>query len=475
MNSKSLPSKIGLTLILCLGFSSLSQAQTIDPAISNRRLSAIEVFSRCYAHLTGVRLPSSHPLRASVNAGTLSPVNACMQVLQSANLNSSGTVASTTTVGSLNQSLAVLRTLNDYHITLTANPDLNNSIPSAVYTYGTRIIHDEGEFGLHFTRSLFFPGARVSDIVTASLPVEAIRSSGGQSSFRTSVGTSALPTVETGSFLGVRSMPSSKTSITRSIGDGDGRNYTTDIFRSAGGGILGTQPYLSSNFGRSYMQVSDGGNSIPRRWARAVYQDLLCRPIPVVRPSDANAFVVTNPTSSTPGFRRSASCMQCHSSIDPMGITARNYMLIGNDYDTGAMHLHRWAVTQPAETGTPDRDSVFHQRPPNGRLYFRSYNGTLVDRSVTGIADLGTKISETDDYYACVASKYFYFFTGIKVNLQDSGDSSLPPLSSADIAYRNSVIQMGQSLKSHQNLQTLIRDILSSSHYQTQSNRMASP
>jgi hypothetical protein len=89
-----------------------------------------------------------------------------------------------------------------------------------------------------------------------------------------------------------------------------------------------------------------------------------------------------------------------------------------------------------------------------------------VDQPVTSIADLGAKLSQSNDYYACVASKYFKYFTGIETNLQDIGDPLRPVLSADDLYYRNTVIGMGQRLKTSQNLQQLIREILASPAYQ---------
>jgi hypothetical protein len=165
--------------------------------------------------------------------------------------------------------------------------------------------------------------------------------------------------------------------------------------------------------------------------------------------------------------------MQCHASIDPMAGLARNFSFkvdYHNPDTTNSVHLYKYPVSRSAENGVVDADPDYYLRPSNGRLYFRSYDGTLIDRAISSIADLGTAISETNDFYACVAAKYYKFFTGITANLQDVGDPNLPALTVGDKFYRDEVIRLGQDLKSSQNLPALIREIISSDAYQRASN-----
>jgi hypothetical protein len=449
--------------VFTAGHSNLSLA---DPL---RVLSPLEQFSRCYTHLTQLRLPPNHPLRAAVVANSLSPVDACMAILKEANINASGTsegqIAATTTVNGVNESLAVLKNFNSLHLNFTGSSDLVSAAPDASYKSSNRTVVDETEFALHFTRALFAPGETPAQIVNGSSPMEALRSSGNYT------GGPLAPGVQLGTFLGVRKMQSDKLTATATFGDG------TVVLTNGhqGGGIIGTMSYLDLNYGSDYRRPN-GGLAMPRRWAKAIYKDLLCRAVPVVRPSDAAANVQVTITAATPPFRKVASCVACHTSMDPMAATARNLYFLFDGRDTtaggnGGTFLNKITPTLAAETGIVDDDSSFYKRPPNGTLRFRSYDGTYVNQAVTSIADLGSQIAQTNDYYACVASKYFKYFTGITANLQDIGDTTLPSISAADTYYRNLVIGWGQNLKSSQNLQTLIRDILSSKPYQTESFR----
>jgi hypothetical protein len=451
------------TLLLAL----LPNVAMADPL---RVLTPLELFSRCYTHITQLRLSPSHPLRAKVIAKTITPVDACMTILKEANIVTSGTtegqIATATTVGGVNESLAVLQNFNSLHVNFAGNSDIVGSVPDGAYRPSSRTVIDETEFALHFTRALFAPGESASQIVTGSSPMEALRSNGN---FLTGPLT---PGVQLGTFLGVRKMQSDKLTAIAKFSDGT----TTTTNGHLGGGILGTASYLSLNFGSDYRRPN-GGLAMPRRWAKAVYKDLLCRAVPVVRPADGVANIQANPTAATPPFRTAGACVACHTSMDPMAATARNlyFMMDGRTSTdagyTGGTFLVKVTPSLTAETGVVDSDSSYYKRPPNGTLRFRSYDGTYVNQPVTSIADLGAQIALTNDFYACTASKYFKYFTGITVNLQDIGDTSLPTLSASDLYYRNLVISLGQGLKSSQNLQTLIHDILSSTPYSTESFR----
>jgi len=223
----------------------------------------------------------------------------------------------------------------------------------------------------------------------------------------------------------------------------------------------------------------NGGVVLPRRWSQAVLRDLLCRHLPAIRVSDAAPYVQAQPAANTPAFRVSQNCMTCHATIDPMAAVARNLSLVfmpshfvGSGVGSTHSSLHSAVPTLPRETGQVDADSNFWLRPPNGRLFYRSYSGELIHEPVNGFASLGDALSRTPDLYACAASRYFYFFTGVKVSLQDNGDPNNQSLSAEDLTYRNLVIDLGKSLAGHQNVKQLVHDILDSDIYRRSSLRI---
>jgi hypothetical protein len=252
-----------------------------------------------------------------------------------------------------------------------------------------------------------------------------------------------------------------------------------------GGGIMGTISYLLGNYGRPEMMPANGGIRVPRRWAKAVFRDLMCRELPAMRGTDANQFVQTNPSTQAPPFRRTPSCMACHATMDTAAGTARNLneLLIKTPLEAVQTYSHyvfgSWTIRLGAEncgtTAAPlacdpdkglwvDNDLRFAQRPPTGRLVYRTVNGDWVNLPVDNMADLGAKISNQDDLYVCAASRYFKYFTGIGVNLGDPGTFKAPLLPAED-TYRRQVITWGQALRQNQTLRTLIQTILSSPIY----------
>jgi hypothetical protein len=95
----------------------------------------------------------------------------------------------------------------------------------------------------------------------------------------------------------------------------------------------------------------------------------------------------------------------------------------------------------------------------------RSYDGTLINLDVTSLADLGTKLADTNDLYVCAAKHYYQFLTGIDANLSDPGNPSTAAFTPGETFHRNNVINLGLSLKSDQSLRELFRRIFESSAF----------
>jgi hypothetical protein len=62
--------------------------------------------------------------------------------------------------------------------------------------------------------------------------------------------------------------------------------------------------------------------------------------------------------------------------------------------------------------------------------------------------------------YVCAAKRYYFIFTGISVNLEDLQDPLAIPLTPAQLAQRNIVINLGKQLETDHSLQNLISRIL---------------
>ncbi len=466
---------------------------------SQQPLSELALFNRCYAHLTQKALPLKHALKNQIKSGSMTALNACMQVLDSAKLIESGG-SEGKLISDTNESRDVLLSLNDFHRTWFTNDHIVKAIGYLEDFNGQPYVHDEAEAGLHVTRALLTNGAKFSEIVTGNSAMEALRTNGPSLSDQnaplekkltawSSYATTAVkvplnpPLVQTGELVGIRKLSLNPTrqnfvAIARNGTEVGGKQFNSPgsirVNQAFGGGIIGTQSYLLLNLGRPNEKASDGGLVMNRRWSKTVMSDFLCRDLPAVRLSDATPLVQASITDQTPPFRKAGTCMSCHSTMDPLAGVIRNlsYTAVYYPLLLGTVHIRAWPTIQPAESGPVDLDSNYFQRPTRGALFYRSYDGSLKNDAVNSLSELGQVIASSNDLYVCTAAKYFRHFTGVKVNLQDEGDPSNSRLPASDKAYRDLVVNLGLELKKTQSLRTLIQSILSSSVYRKSSMRL---
>lgn len=87
---------------------------------------------------------------------------------------------------------------------------------------------------------------------------------------------------------------------------------------------------------------------------------------------------------------------------------------------------------------------TFALQPPVGRLMYRDHVGNLRRTDgISSVAQLGTVMSQSDDFYRCVAKRYYHFLTGIDVDLTvNSAD-----LDSAGNYHKSFVYNLGRILK----------------------------
>ncbi|MDZ4660733.1 MAG: hypothetical protein SGJ18_03855 [Pseudomonadota bacterium] len=484
-----------LSLIYFFSFNASAQIEN---------LSELALFNRCYANLTGTRLPFNHNLRASVNSGTLTAANACLQVLDSARLqpSSAGAGSEGRLVSDTAQGRLVLQRLNDFHRSWFPTDNFGTAIPHGLsFNAATRFLYDQGESALHISRTLFTQGVNYSEVVLGRNSMEALRTSGpiqnpppppytgplanATIGMRTSLAQAASYTntarvniqselVQFGDLIGLRPITLNPTKINLSVIGAQGAPEGYAQLRqpmmphqSLGGGVLGTKSFLMLNLGRSDYYPMDGGLRVPRRWARAGYNSFMCRDLPLIRRADAEPFVQA---TGIP-FRQSSNCMQCHASMDRTAYVARHisYNSVPMLTDDAHMHLTVWPTTDPAEAGPVSSDNRFHSRPTSGVLLYRSYDGRLINQNLSSIQDLGNAFSVNNEMYVCAASRYFKFFTGIEANLNDIGDTTKPALTADEVKYRDIVISLGLELKSTQSLRQLIQKILNSDTYRRSS------
>ncbi len=413
-----------------------------------------------------------------VKAGSFSGGQACYELLKTISLNDKGVLSS------LNEeSEEILRTLQRLHDSWFPRYNFNVSTQD----YPNTDLYDANEMGYHFTYVLL-KNEPVSHVLTQKRSFKGVRRSEKEHLYfidRSIKGYRHLrlkdelnrwkvggvedkndeeyqgpiqfwePELVTfGRLIGLRPYKESKNRIRK--WDGHKLSAPFDTHAPQGGGIIGSVPYLLLNAGQNERTI-DGGAALHRRWSTAILKDLLCRNLPVLSQEDASSFVRSNSKIS---FRRKENCMSCHATIDPMAAVIRNM----ENYNSGNVDFHYttrnvyWHQTHSIHKGDlPDKDLDFRKTRPDGRITMRDFHGKLIDKKVTGLAELGKELSQIDDFYACTAKRYLEFFTGRQITLESYQDLNEREKFAFDKLILN--------LKKHQSLKILIRDIFQSDFF----------
>ncbi len=438
-------------------------------------ISKLELLARCYRDITNMPLVPYSPEAKQVKAGTLDPINFCIQKLHSANFDITGTINPSTDVTKQN----ILKHFNRIHETWFSVRDFSHLNGNEIQ--GSYSFHESGVGALYMTKSLFTPSMPFSDTLKGTQSLQSKRAKGeSQTSpfnfkpntdFKLGNNTNNTPwtavkLVDTGPLIGV--VPSRSVTATTLIGTSTATVQRTNInmLESWGGGLIGTMEYLLLNMQEPVNYAINGADKVPRKWARYLYQDLLCRELPVIRQSDAKPFVRQNSSIS---FRQSKSCTHCHASMDRTAGVLRNYKGTATSNINASPKVRRpalYIVNKPAEDWPDEPSTTYYRSPPSGWLYFRNLHGELIHEKVSNIEELGSAISNQIDFYACAAKRYYKYFTGIDVNLTDIYDPGNPiTLNSTEKYHRDFIIDLSYKFKSHKNQAQLIESILRSPAY----------
>lgn len=343
--------------------------------VSAAPASEVQLFHKCYAHLTGTRAPFNHRVLSLVQTGAMTAVQGCMAVFDLAQLNSSGL-----TVGETNPQNAqdvedaknTLREFQNFHKTWFPSQTFRDSL-NTVYDHPYQDIISSYEIANLVSYILFKSDQPYENLVTGVRTVKEIRDSVPSvgkifgtlptpfrhtfvAGFPEAIETFTPLFLEVGRLRGFRPLTSGEMNQTirmrmpsnvsfpggtfPSTVDPLGVNYSDnpnidasgshkDLLevpyrKPVGGGGIGNVSYLLLNLGaggNTYPRAT-GGTRTWRRMVANVYRDLMCRSLPVINPADAAPFVippaqvVTTGPYPTPIFRANQSCMTCHASID---------------------------------------------------------------------------------------------------------------------------------------------------------------
>jgi hypothetical protein len=439
---------------------------------------SISHYYRCHSIFTRERPSPGDDLLASVSRRERTSTEACMELFSRARFDESLTIADPER-NAIGQK--ILRTFKGFHGTWFPN-HLTYMTTDGPQTFD--IVELEAP-ALFLTRALFDPAFEYRQIVRGSETYEGKRLSvkkpeyfiGSVPEPKIRIESRALKAghenlvewkprwLERGVMVGLKRTPVGQDILPRSVNDLFFPKLSVepvDIHASLGGGFMGTNSYLTFNMGRSLGDVSDGGNSLPRRHARNVIRDILCRELPVVKPEDTIPYLNEVTGVSWAGNKN---CMSCHSTMDPMAALLRGAELVISHNDFGSYHVR---FHKPV--AKPDRKIVlgpapeYHKTPPHGRFFSRSVSGRLIDRPVGSLDELGEEISRLDEFYQCATSRYLYFLTGIRVPVRNLHGE---PLSVGSRKILGDFQKWSSKLRQTQRLDLLVKDIVDSEYFRS--------
>ncbi len=486
-----------------------------------RPLNSEALYQRCYAFLTQQRAPAKDPGRLAVRNGA-DPISQCLEIFTPLSLAADGFL------NLKDDSVArkVLAKFHDFHRSWLGSTDFEAS-ESDVFRFMTDV-YDPAEPSLHLTRALFAPGVHYREVLTRRTSLQALRDANrilgfprpSQRNCRATDASCAdlnndflrvilnpiapppvtnlserteyfftdannsnvsIPLVQVGGIVGIRDQVSFSIdghlvypSPTLAFEVNTVNPPTQqNIFQNFGGGAIGSASYLLTHFGHGLAYRSEGVLKLPRRWAKAVVKDFLCRELPVLR--EADVLPLMREDTSAP-FRKAPSCLRCHGTMDRMAMTLRNLVFAS----PGISELKRSTLmflpfTPEFQAGQDElfwpahAAETFHLQNPEGLLAFRSHSGRYIETKVNNLQELGEAITATEDYYICAAKRYFQHFTGINLPLFDRFDATNVGQLRAETATQgeiyNFIIDQGRRLQADGSLKNLVERLLRSVYF----------
>lgn len=475
-----------------------------------------ELYERCYYRMVKKIVPVNDALMAKVKTGVLTAPAACMQLFDKALFNaSSGSVATPSDP----VAKAVVKSFHDLNrsfFQVRINLDGSGA---------TNLVTDTEEPALYITRALFQSGVPYSSIVTETHSLRGVRVRDQQATVKpfeaqrlfANYGTAipaltgltdlrvayrdndaaGAPTkamnvatarvISTGELVGVQanadfttpgafwSPPrNSPADVVALITEA---RRTLNITKNYGGGILGSTTYISQNANLTFQVLPEGEDNINRRLSSRAYTDLLCHELPTLLPTDVQSQVIA---TSPFAFRKSASCMTCHSQMDPLAYSYRNLVRLSSSAALSTttdnqVGLQLFGIGQFPGNGS--ESGPWYNRKPAGLVYYRELKtGTVRRTAVNDIAGAGAAFAASNDLYTCAAKRYYKFLTGVDVPLRalsaptDTASSTYAKRLAKyqlDMRHQNAVFSLGASLKSHQSLRTLISQIVNSATFKS--------
>ncbi|GAB4420319.1 MAG: hypothetical protein OHK0056_30810 [Bacteriovoracaceae bacterium] len=457
-------------LIIILILASLVSFQTM----ANNPFFPLKMFDRCYKIFTNSFPDQKNVLRIKVSQGLISYEQGCMDLLNQTNLTSNKTVQ-----GDL--SISILRTFQAFHSSWFPSflTFMTDDVPQTF-----DIVELESP-ALFVTKSLFDDEFNFSQIVVGDNDFEGIRSNSNKPDYY--IGSRISPKIsisenpplhgkgnyspwnphfnDRGPLIGIRKIEKGRDILPSHVNNlfyPQLFEEPIDIHQSAGGGLMGTNPYLIFNLGRSLGDRANGGSSIPRKFVQQIFSDVLCRDLPVLNVEDTEPFLEEDKVVS---WSNNHSCMSCHVTMDHFAGLVRNAELVFSNEDGKAsahikFHPTKYIIEDQKPFYRNDKD--YFQSKPDGRLIFRDFDNNLVNIYVKNLNEVGVEFSKRRDMYVCATIRYLEFLTGTKVSMAQLRNNYLEKKLSPE---ESEIIKIADKFKRADNLKSLISDILKSSFF----------
>ncbi len=486
------------------------------------KLNDVEIFNRCYLKLFKMVVPRTaslgKTLTDTIYSRKITGPAACMVLLEQSEFMDNGKLraAKYTNYPKLSEqeTKKLIANLHNFHNTwFSKKAFVFSTNGSDTSTYA---IKDNDEPSLYFTRALFGSGVPISTAFTGTKTLRGLRETpdksatkrwqskpmnilneanfGNAAGFVMASGPGATAAsivvkdedlVPFGKLYGVEEAKplivpnvvisgqgnvsaTIRTQIAQAIAL---KNKDVNLFEHLGGGILGSQVFIMKNTNLSVAQIAPGANNdkddvVARRISSRVFEDLLCHQMPTLSEADVRGDVIAN---SPHGFRINSSCMACHTSLDPMAYTMRNfapYRTSNNEMPPATPEGNAIRAKGTPVLGITRLPAVagsghFALQTPMGALNYRDHTNKLIKIPVKNLNELGAAIANSDDFYRCVAKRYYSYFTGYDVNLAERNVAEANNTKEAKF-HRAKVYSIAANLKKSQNMASMIKEIVSS-------------
>ncbi|PIK15567.1 hypothetical protein [Halobacteriovorax sp. JY17] len=452
-----------------LSFLSISSVYAADLNIST--------YIKCHQQFTNQRVSSDSKVLLKIRSGEVSSQKACINLLEKASLNKNLQLKEQNP-----KTIAILKNIQSLHNSWFKLYNLNRETQD----HGVTNVTDADQMAYYYTVALLSKDIPYSSVFTSTDTIWAKRKGSEENIYsndkdiqgrRSKIDGTGLrkwlvggvkdnpddygdeyfwnPTlVEFGELIGFQRIK--EHSYFKRLKEGkklDQSSLTKNLFP----GAFGSVPYLILNLGHDN-EKTDGGYKIHRRFASNFFSDFLCRDLPVIEERDIHP-----QKESKISFRNQKSCMACHETMDQFASLTSNLEI----FNAGEVHtnayvfrgIYQYKKSSNSNYQYTDKDPDFYQKKHSSRLYFRDYLGKLVNKEISDSNRLGEVIKKLDDPYLCTISRYFYFLTGIRIDLNNFTSMN----KESDL--RDFLIKLTKDLKTNQSTLKTIEEIIKSKYY----------